>query len=132
MDIEKQIAYWQHSAVEDWDVAQDLIEQGRARHGLFFAHLTLEKLLKAHVCHATQDLAPRTHNLVRLAELTALAFSAEQIDLLADMNAFNLEGRYPDSLTLPPSMAEATDYLRRTASVYTWLIQQLSTPSKNI
>jgi HEPN domain-containing protein len=39
---------------------------------LFFAHLALEKLLKAHVCRATRDLAPRVHALLRLAERAGL------------------------------------------------------------
>jgi HEPN domain-containing protein len=75
INIEKQVAYWRDGAVEDWEIAQELIERGRTRHGLFFVHLSLEKLLKAHVCRHTQDLAPRLHNLVRLAELAALPLS---------------------------------------------------------
>lgn len=50
INIEKQIAHWRNGAEEDWSVAQELIERGRVRHGLFFAHLALEKMLKAHYC----------------------------------------------------------------------------------
>jgi HEPN domain-containing protein len=128
IDINKHVTYWHDGAVEDWEVAQGLIGQQKIRHGLFFAHLALEKLLKAHVCHHTQELAPRIHNLTRLAQLTALTFSSEQIDILADMNAFNLEGRYPESLGLPPSPTEANEYLDRAQKVYQWLMNQLSTP----
>lgn len=117
--------------MEDWEAAQELLSNRRVRHGLFFAHLSLEKLLKALVCRHTQDLAPRIHNLVRLAELTALIFTPEQMDLLADMNAFNLEGRYPDSLMPPPSFAEAKGYFSRSEKVYGWLIKQLSTSSSD-
>jgi len=125
IDIEKQIAYWRNGATEDWAVAQELINKGRTRHGLFFAHLALEKLLKAHVCRHTQDLAPRLHNLVRLAELAELAPNQEQIDVLAEMNAFNIEGRYPDTLAPPPAPTEAKQYLRRAKEVYRWLMNQL-------
>jgi HEPN domain-containing protein len=93
IDNQKQIAYWQNGAIEDWDVAAHLINRGKYRHGLFFAHLAIEKLLKAHVCRFSNDLAPRLHNLSRLAELTGLPLSQTQADILADMNAFNLEGR---------------------------------------
>jgi HEPN domain. len=58
INIEKQVAYWRDGAVEDWEIAQELIERGRTRHGLFFVHLSLEKLLKAHVCRHTQDWLP--------------------------------------------------------------------------
>ncbi len=125
INIERQIAYWRGGAVEDWEVAQELIDSGRIRHGLFFAHLTLEKMLKAHVCRHTQDLAPRIHNLVRLAELAALPLSEAHIDILAEMNAFNIEGRYPDTLMPLLSQGEARGYLRRAEEVYQWLMNQL-------
>ena len=72
IDIDKQISFWRNSAEEDLAVARDLVHRNRIRHGLFFAHLALEKALKAHVCCVTQDIAPRLHNLVRLAELAEL------------------------------------------------------------
>lgn len=45
------------------------LNAAKIRHGLFLAHLALEKTLKAHVCRTTGELAPKTHNLVRLAEM---------------------------------------------------------------
>lgn len=125
IDIEKQIAYWRNGASEDWEVAQELVQNGRTRHGLFFAHLALEKALKAHVCDQTKDLAPRIHNLVRLAELAAIPASVEQMRVLAEMNAFNIEGRYPDLLSPPPNPAEARAYLARAREVFQWLMSQL-------
>ena len=55
IDIGKQIAYWLNSAREDWDAAQELVRSGRVRHGLFFAHLALEKALKAQVSAHTRS-----------------------------------------------------------------------------
>lgn len=107
------------------DLAQDLIKRNKTRHGLFFAHLALEKLLKAHVCRQTQDLPPRIHNLTRLAELAGLSLDQTQVDTLAEMNVFNLEGRYPDISLTPLSKKEATSYLRRAEDVYQWLMSQL-------
>ena len=46
----------------------------------------MEKVLKAHVCKKTLDLAPRIHNLIRLAELSSLELSQVQKDLLAELN----------------------------------------------
>jgi len=76
VDIEKQIAFWRGSAEEDWDVARQLVANERTRHGLFFAHLALEKILKAIVCKHSQDLAPKLHNLSRLSEAEALSYLA--------------------------------------------------------
>jgi hypothetical protein len=52
-----------------------------------------------------------------LAEIAGLKLSEEQIDLLADVNEFNIEGRYPELLMPPPSRAEADDYMTRIAEV---------------
>jgi HEPN domain-containing protein len=125
IDIQKQIDHWKNGAIEDWDVAQDLINDNKIRHGLFFAHLALEKILKAYVCRDTQDLAPKIHNLSRLVRRTTLTLNQKQEDILAEMNAFNLEGRYPDLLIPPPTKKEAKDYMRRAKKVYEWLLNQL-------
>ena len=85
VDIAKQIAYWRDGAMEDIEVAEHLVGSGRTRHGLFFAHLALEKILKALVCKETQDLAPRSHNLLRLAELACLSLNSEQSNTLDEV-----------------------------------------------
>ena len=73
------------------------------------------------MCRHTRDLAPRIHNLVRLAELAEIHLKPEQVDVLAEMNAFSLEGRYPESLT-PPTPQEARVYLSRAEEVFQWLM----------
>jgi len=125
IDINKQIAYWRDGALDDWEVARELVRNGRTRHGLFFAHLALEKLIKAHVCLHTQDLPPRIHNLVRLAEMSALAFDQDQRDIMAEMNAFTIEGRYPDVFISPLPQDEAEHYLNRVEKVFKWLMNPL-------
>ena len=42
------IEYWRLTAGKDWEAAGHLFEKGDYLHSLFFAHLVLEKLLKAH------------------------------------------------------------------------------------
>jgi len=121
VDSDKRVAYWEAGASEDWQVAHELIERRRVRHTLFFAHLALEKALKAHVCRNTGQLAPRIHNLVRLAEVAGLRPREDQLDVLAEMNQFNLEGRYPEFLTPPPPLQDARAYLNRAEGVYKWL-----------
>lgn len=113
IDIHKQIEYWRSGALEDWNVATDLVNQEKIRHGLFFAHLTLEKILKAHVCRVNNDIAPPIHNLLRLADRASLSLDIEQRDLLSEVIPFNIEGRYPE-LNLPTlSLAEAEKYLKK-------------------
>jgi HEPN domain-containing protein len=124
IDIAQQVRFWRQGAEEDWQVARDLIERGHTRHGLFFAHLACEKALKALVVVQTDDLAPRLHNLTRLAELAQLQLSASQLDLLAELNAYNLEGRYPDALAEPPTPAEAKRLVNRASEVFEWLMSR--------
>lgn len=123
-DIFKQVNYWRQSAEEDWAVARDLVRDGRTRHGLFFAHLALEKLLKAVVCRHTGQPPPRIHNLVRLAELAGLSLRPADLDTLSEMNAFQMEGRYPIPLLPTLTLAEAEAYVSRAEEVYRWLMNQ--------
>lgn len=125
IDIAKQVIFWRDGAQEDLAVAQELLERGRLRHGLFFLHLTLEKLLEAHVCRQTQDLAPRLHNLVRLAEQAELHLPERTMDVLAEMNPFAIAGRYPDAATPQPTPAETREYADRAKEVFACLIRLL-------
>jgi HEPN domain-containing protein len=58
-----------------------------------------------------------------LAEIAKLNLQSAQLDVLAEMNAFNIEGRYPDSLSIPPEKKEAVRYIRQAEKVFKWLIQ---------
>ena len=106
IDVERLVAHWQSGAAEDWNVAADLVQRGNVRHGMFFAHLALEKVLKAHVCRKIGDLPPRLHNLVKLAEFAELELAVAQTETLAEMNVFCLAGRYPDATLPQPSLAQ--------------------------
>ena len=123
LDVRKQIDYWTAGAVEDSEAAETLLAAGKIRQGLFFHHLSLEKALKAHVCKVTGELAPRLHNLVRLSQLASLEPTQEQLDILADMNAFNLAGRYPDMLGPMPGREEADAYCARAKEMLEWLLK---------
>jgi HEPN domain-containing protein len=87
--------------------------------------LALEKVLKAHVCRHTQDVAPRVHNLTRLSELAGLSLDQGAVDVLADMNQFHIEGRYPESGMSRPTQAEADLYVARAGKVLQWLTERL-------
>ena len=66
-------------------------------HALFFAHLVLEKLCKAHWAKDNSgNHPPKLHNLLNIIAQTKLNLSESDKDFLAIMNQFQLEGRYPD------------------------------------
>jgi HEPN domain-containing protein len=122
IDIEKQFAYWREGAEEEWAVALELMDHGRVRHGMFFAHLAIEKAIKARVCLKTRAVAPRSHNLVYLAEQAGLELDEGQRKTLADMNLFSMAGRYPDATSPMPDAQEAASLLRQAQEVFRWLM----------
>jgi HEPN domain-containing protein len=96
MDKPDYIEYWKLTANKDWDAVGHLFEKGDYLHALF-AHLVLEKLLKAHfVKDNTSDFPPRTHNLLLLVSQTTLLPAPDDLRLLSQMNQFQIDGRYPD------------------------------------
>jgi HEPN domain-containing protein len=125
IDVPKQTAYWRDGALEELEVAGELLRGGRYRHALFFAHLGLEKMLKAHVTRRTEDLPPRIHNLSRLAERIELQLSAEQRNFLNEFNAYQLEGRYPEHCPVNLDAATASQDLARAMELVKWLKAQL-------
>jgi HEPN domain-containing protein len=125
IDLQKQIDYWRIGAQEDWEVASDLVERGKPRHGLFFAHLALEKILKAHVCKTTGDHAPKIHRLVRLSQLAGIETSPQQIEVLSQMNLYQMEGRYPKRIEPLLTAEDGESILRECRKVYQWLTKQL-------
>ncbi len=125
MDVAAQVAYWQDGALEDWVVAWELIDNKRVRHGLFFGHLAMEKILKAHVAKVTRAVPPRIHNLLRLCELAEIQISPDMRDILQMVNEYNIEGRYAEGLESPPTVAEAKAELSQAKEVFEWLIQKL-------
>lgn len=70
-------------------------------------------------------MAPRIHNLIRLSEMADLKLAEEQINCLAEMNEFNLEGRYPIHYIDTVSQKEAEAYLKKSKDILQWLAQQL-------
>ena len=121
IDIQKQIQHWRNGADEDWQVALELVGLGRTRHSLFFAHLAIEKTLKAHICQVTNDLAPRIHPLLRLANMTKLNLSQNQLDFLARFDRYQLEGRYPDMLPPAPDIDTTQEELDQAHEMLQWL-----------
>jgi HEPN domain-containing protein len=97
MTKEQHIKYWTDTAQYDWSGAEEAFNAKRYMHCLFWAHLTLEKLAKAHwVKTNEEDIPPKIHNVVRLLEMSNTDLGEEMMRFLRDLNDFQLSGRYPD------------------------------------
>ena len=124
MDVDKQITYWRNGSKEDWEVAMELVNSSRIRHGLFFAHLAIEKKLKAHVCRETEAVPPRSHNLLMLTQKTNLPVSDEQKQFIARFDRYQMEGRYPGAWTSTPNAETAVRELDVAKDFLTWLTKK--------
>lgn len=97
MDKAAYIDYWKLTAEKDWIAANHLFEKGDYLHSLFFGHLVIEKLLKAHWVKDNQsDVPPKSHNLLFLSSQTMLNPDSDILRLFSQINQFQLDGRYPD------------------------------------
>jgi len=125
MDVGKHIDYWRASNDEDFAAGESLLEKGHLRHSLFFAHLAVEKMLKAFVTRQTNDVPPRIHNLVRLSEMAGLSVDPERAAFLRKFDMYQLEGRYPDSTGLVIDIEIAREKLVLAEDILKWLKAQL-------
>ena len=124
IDIDKQIAYWKTGAADDLESAKILIKSNRLLHGLFFCHLVIEKAIKAHVVKQIQEIAPRSHNLLYLAEIAELQFEEDDEIFLGILMKYQLQGRYPDYNPIIPTETKVMDYLIRTEKLLSWLLMK--------
>lgn len=125
MEIAEQIRYWVQSCQEDYAAAQSLYEKGHLRHALFFAHLAVEKMLKAHVVKRTEKMPPKIHNLIRLAEIAQLQPTQQNLNFLARFGLYQLEGRYPDVSVIPLDTVTTKEKLASVMEILEWLKTQL-------
>jgi HEPN domain-containing protein len=125
MDTQKQVDYWKSSGEEDLEAARSLLERKHIRHAMFFAHLAIEKILKAHVTRRTGRVPPRIHHLGRLAERAALKVSPERLEFLREFGVYQLEGRYPDAAQIPLDSDTARKDFTEAEEMVKWLRAQL-------
>lgn len=107
------------------DAAKILFEQGKVRHGMFFAHLALEKTLKAHVVRTAGTHPPRLHNLVSLAKRSGLEFAMDSMEFLSVFDVYQLQGRYPDAAEDPLDARETQKDFAQAQEMQQWLLNRL-------
>ena len=97
MTKEQHIKYWVDTAQYDWTGVEHAFNSKDYLHSLFWAHLTLEKLAKAHwVRTHEENIPPKIHNIVRLLEQSNIDFGEDTMKFLEMFIRFQLSARYPD------------------------------------
>ncbi len=90
--------YWIESSDEDYDTMMYMKAGKKNTWCLFMGHLVIEKLLKALYAKNNKNApyAPKSHDLLHLAEKTELKLTDRQEDLLDTITRFNMNARYDD------------------------------------
>ena len=90
--------YWIKSADEDFVTMEILYKNKQNTWCLYIGQLTIEKLLKALYAKNNKGApyAPKTHDLLYLAEKMKMELTEEQRISLDTITRFNLEARYDD------------------------------------
>ena len=99
MTKEQYVDYWIDTSQSDWVTVEAMFSTERYLHCLFWAHLVLEKLAKAHwVKNHEDNIPPKVHNVIWLLEESQVEISTEDKTFLEVFNRFQLSTRYPDYL----------------------------------
>lgn len=128
IDVAAQVRYWRDGSADDLEAASALLHAGKVRQAGFFVHLAIEKAMKACVVAATHDVAPRSHDLLLLAQRTGLVLPQERSDFVARVQVYCLEGRYPAQLPPPPAAQAVARDWQDAQEMVRWLIAQLNNP----
>lgn len=108
MTKEQHINFWLLQAEDDWGAVEALFEVEKYSQCLFWAHLVLEKYSKAiWIRDNAGNVPPKTHNLNHLLSQTTLVLTEEQQEFLLFINRFQIEGRYPDYITIIQNICDA-------------------------
>jgi HEPN domain-containing protein len=88
------ISYWVGSSESNYASMRNMFVNKEYVWSLFVGHLCIEKLLKAYYVKEIDAMAPRVHDLYKLAMKCKLEMTEEQMDALQYVTLFNIEARY--------------------------------------
>lgn len=126
--MREEAASWLAQAREDLTTAEYNRQGGRYYAAVFFAQQAAEKALKALYVQAMNDLAPKTHNMVRLAKV--LGAPEEVVEAAIELNPEYFTTRYPDAAVgIPAEMfsdRSAAVHLQAAKVVLEWVQSKLT------
>jgi HEPN domain-containing protein len=127
--MDKYVSHWLERSNYDLETAKAMLDAGRYLYVAYMCQQAIEKLLKAVIAQHGKENLP-IHNLNRLAELAELRreLAAEQVDLLAELTAYNIEARYGDykeSLTEVVDTQKASALYAQTKGLFQWLYTKI-------
>ncbi len=119
---------WAERAIYDLDTARAMLESKRYLYVLFCCQQAVEKMLKAIIVKRSQELPPRLHQLVRLAERAQVPLNEEQADFLRELSTHYIQSRYPEEIediSSQLSVQQARQVVKQTEEMVRWLNSML-------
>ena len=127
--MDKYVSHWLERSKYDLETAKAMLDTRRYLYIAYMCQQAVEKLLRAIIAQHGKKNLP-IHNLNRLAELAELSGELEegQIDLPAELTAYNIVARYGDykeSLFEIVDMQKAKFLYDRTLELFQWLCKKI-------
>lgn len=127
--MEKIIQNWVDTSNYDIKTAEAMYRAGRYIYVVFMCHLAMEKMLKALVAKKQpEDMPPKTHNLIHLAQRVNVSPPEELRDFFQRIDNVSIVTRYPEDLQkLKKEFDKNTTrrILTDTKKIVKWLKQHL-------
>lgn len=128
ININKIINHFIATSDNDFSTMTNLFNSKDYSWSLFIGHIVIEKLLKAFVVKFTSKHPPYTHDLTRLAEISELDFTSEQLDWLDTITTFNINARYDSykqdfSIKCTPEFTK--EWIDKITKIRSWVKKKL-------
>lgn len=94
----KSIRNWIAGSEYDLTTAKHMLDTGRYIYVIFMCHLSLEKILKAHVEFHEDKMPPKIHDLITLLERSGLDIPVKLKNILLELNGVSIPTRYPEDI----------------------------------
>jgi HEPN domain-containing protein len=118
---------WVEASDYDLETAEAMLRTGRFLYVLFCCQQAVEKRLKASFVRSTGRMPPKVHDLLRLVEQAGLPHHPDHLRLLATLNSYYIETRYPEEvreMSRQLTQGTAAACLRQVKEYLDWLDAQ--------
>ncbi len=127
--MQKDIDYWVELSKYDIKTADAMFKARRYLYVLFTCQQAVEKMLKALVIKNIKKFPPKTHDLLKLIELSGIDVDETKKEFLSRLSFYYIEIRYPQEIariSKDVNKKIAHEYLKNTKALLRWLKLKLN------
>ncbi len=127
--MQKDIDYWVELSKYDIKTADAMFKTRRYLYVLFTCQQAVEKTLKALVTKNIKKFPPKTHDLLKLTELSGIDVDETKKEFLSRLSFYYIETRYPQEIariSKDINKKIAHEYLKNTKALLRWLKLKLN------